>query len=402
MLSEKLHDIKIGILIDRLIPGGAEKIAIKEVQTFRKLGYDATLIVINRAKKEGLGEEPYKDLMSSIPVTYLSDRIPRFLRFSFKFPFFSFLSLFHITYAIMIPFKIKKKEFDIIISHGTYTCFTAMAIARLIDIPYIAYIWDPIDYILQKAYKSGPIRFFRPLLLLLAKYVDKKIVDEAKALLVGGSAHNEYFARISNQKINIVPPSYDPIETIRDKKSDYFLAVTAWKKGKDPEYFLHLLQLIPNLKLVIAGGWLSVTYQEEFRRNVKNHNLSHRIQIVGYVTEQELIKLYSDAIALIQINDDRGFGMPALEAAACGCTFIIPKGQGVCQLFQNGFDGFYTNEKDTDNIVKLLKLLNENEETALYMGRCAWETVRRKYSWEKHVLELLRIIHPIIKGAQNE
>ena len=46
MMSESLHDIKIGVLIDRVIPGGAEKIAIKQVQTFRKLGYEAIYVHI--------------------------------------------------------------------------------------------------------------------------------------------------------------------------------------------------------------------------------------------------------------------------------------------------------------------------------------------------------------------
>lgn len=39
-MSKKPKDTKIGILIDRVIPGGAEKIAIKHVQIFQKLGYD--------------------------------------------------------------------------------------------------------------------------------------------------------------------------------------------------------------------------------------------------------------------------------------------------------------------------------------------------------------------------
>lgn len=401
MINESLHSIKIGILIDRLVPGGAEKIAIKQVQTFRKLGFDATLLVINRAMKEGLGEEPYKDLLSTIPVIYLSDRVPRCLRLSFKFPFFSFFSLFHITYALLIPFKVNAKEFDVIISHGTYSCFTAMSITRFKGIPYVAYIWDPINYILPKAYQSGPMSFFGSLLLPLAKCLDRKIVGEAKVLLVGGSAHNEYFTQISDKKIHIVPPAYDPIEKICDKKGDYILAVTAWKIGKDPEYFLQLLKIIPNFRLVMAGSWLSTIYKEEFKRKVKESNLSQRIQIVDHVSERELVELYAGARALIQISDDRGFGMPALEAAACGCTFIIPRGQGVCQLFQDGIDGFYTKEKDTDHIVELLKLLIKNEKTALEMGHCAWKTVKKKYSWERHVLELLRIINPIVEGFQK-
>ena len=400
-MPKKPKDIRIGILLDRIIPGGAEKIAIKQVQTLNELGYDAKLLVINKVDKKGMEGKPFLDIMGEIPIEYLSDRIPKLLRFDFKFPFFSFFSFFHFSYPFLIPFNVKRKEFDIIVSHGTYTCFTAMALAKRRDIPYAAYIWDPITYILRKGYPKGPIKFLRFILSPIALFLDKQILKNASFLLVGGRSHNEYFKKISNMEIHVIPPPYNTIPKLPSKRGDYILAVTAWKPGKDPEYFFKLMKYFSNFKLKLAGSWISLDYKEEYEKGVKAQGLSKQIEVLGAVSEKELVELYSKARVLVQINDDRGFGMPALEASACGCTFIIPRGQGVCELFEDKVDGFFIKERDWDQLVKTLSLLIESERIAWKMGSCAWKVVSEKYSWRKHVERLLSIFGLVVEESEN-
>lgn len=96
-------------------------------------------------------------------------------------------------------------------------------------------------------------------------------------------------------------------------------------------------------------------------------------------------------------SDDRGFGMPALEAAGNGTTFIIPKGQGVCALFEDGKEGFYTAEKDTMAIIGHLKYLFESPEISVKMGNAALEKVRKNYSWKKHAEILQAEIRKCLK-----
>jgi glycosyltransferase involved in cell wall biosynthesis len=115
------------------------------------------------------------------------------------------------------------------------------------------------------------------------------------------------------------------------------------------------------------------------------------ITVLGEVSERQLNTLYSTALVLLQTNDDRGFGMPALEAAGHGTTFIIPQGQGVCALFKHKKDGFYTKEQDTKMINTYLATLLKNPQQAARMGRHAWEIVQADYSWEKHA-KLLRAL----------
>ena len=166
--------------------------------------------------------------------------------------------------------------------------------------------------------------------------------------------------------------------------------VTAWKRGKNPEYIFDLIKKIPQIKIKMVGKWLDASYKKEFQEKMRKNNFLKNVDIVGEVSEKELSNYYSQAIVLLQTNDDRGFGMPALEAASNGTTFIIPGGQGVCNLFKNKIDGFYTKEQDTKAIIHYLNKLINNKNQSIRMGKHAWETVKN-YTWQKHAEKLIRI-----------
>src|SRR6185503_15157075 len=110
--------MKIGVLIVRINPGGVEKIAIQEVRALIKEGHEASLIVMSRKAN---GPLPFKDLLEGLPIVYLDDRVPRVLRWNVKIPFFYFFNLIHLTYPLILPFLIKKHEYDFFFIHNTYT-----------------------------------------------------------------------------------------------------------------------------------------------------------------------------------------------------------------------------------------------------------------------------------------
>lgn len=381
--------MKIGILIDRLNVGGVEKIAIEEVIALRKLGEDARLVVL---RKKAVVKDAFPDLMKDVPVEYLDDRLPALLRLSLPFPVFNFFSLFHVTYPLFLPFVVKKKEFDYFIVHGTYTCFSAITLRKFRHIRFSGFIWDPISYILDRVYGS---KFLAPLFWLLKKVayiLDKAIIRNMDNVLVGGSAHDAFIHRIDPGKpIKTVYPSVHPA-TKPIKKEAYVLMVTAWKDGKHPEYIFEIVKQLPDIRVKMVGKWLDPAYRQAFDKAVEDSGYGKQIEVVGAVSETELAKYYGHARVLLQTNDDRGFGMPAMEAAGYGTTFVIPRGQGVCELFVDSEDGFYTEEKDTKTIVKLLKQLMGNEERAASIGKKAWAKVKDNYSWKKHAQGLRLIV----------
>lgn len=382
--------MKIGILIDRMNVGGVEKVALEEVAALQALNHDATLIVLRR---KGVVNDAFPELRKNIPIVYLDDRLPRLLRLSASFPIFHFFSLFHLTYPWLIPWVIRSKEFDYLISHGTYTTFTAITIKKIRHIPYSTYIWDPIGYILQRVYKDRLPRLAFILLLAIARRLDITVIKNANTVLVGGSAHNKYIKTlVPSVRICAIPPSVHIPPKSQGKKQDYLLMVTAWKRGKHPEYIVDLIAKLPQINIKLVGRWIEEDYRKEFEELLKKHHVDKKVDIVGGVSEQELTKYYREALVFLQINDDRGFGMPALEAAANGTAFIIPRGQGVCALFKDGVDGFYTKERDTKIITSHLSNLLEDRTMAIEMGRHASELVRQNYSWRRHGEQLEEMI----------
>src|SRR3989344_6911146 len=98
--------IKVGVVIDQLLPGGVQKTAIEEVKNLRKLGCSASLLILMRKGFEKKSQYLVKD----IPFEFLSDRYPKLLQKSFKLPFFTFLSTLHLVSPIFIPLKVKSRE----------------------------------------------------------------------------------------------------------------------------------------------------------------------------------------------------------------------------------------------------------------------------------------------------
>lgn len=381
---------KIGVVIDRLNVGGVEKIAIEQVTALRKQGVDAQLVVL---REKAVVTNAFPDLLKGIPLVYLDQRLPRFLRFSFSFPLFHFFSSFHVTYPVFLPFVVKRNEFDYLIVHGTYTSLTAVALKKFRHIKFSAFIWDPASYILERVYEQKTSGIIMKPLKAIATAIDKFLINNMDTVLVGGDAHNKFIKRMNpKKKIKVIYPSVHPIKKLV-KKSDYVLMATAWKRGKHPEYILDLVKAMPEVQIKMVGKWLEQDYYKEFSTAVKEHGFSkQQIDIVGEVSEAQLSSYYAKAAVVLQSNDDRGFGMPALEAAGRGTTFVIPRGQGVCKLFSDGEDGYYTKEKDTKSIVPLLRKLVKDPKKAQNMGTKAWEKVVANYSWDNHATALRDLV----------
>jgi glycosyltransferase involved in cell wall biosynthesis len=70
-------------------------------------------------------------------------------------------------------------------------------------------------------------------------------------------------------------------------------------------------------KLVIAGGqgWL----MDDFAASIKQKGLEDRVCLTGYLQDEDLCTLYSSCAAFVYPSLYEGFGLPPLEAMACGC-----------------------------------------------------------------------------------
>jgi glycosyltransferase involved in cell wall biosynthesis len=98
----------------------------------------------------------------------------------------------------------------------------------------------------------------------------------------------------------------------------------------------------PDLHLVLAGGkgWL---FDEIFRR-VQALGLEKRVRFTGYVADEELPLWYNAATLFVFPSVYEGFGMPVVEAMACGAPVVasrsssIPEAAGTAGLMFDPHD----------------------------------------------------------------
>ena len=62
------------------------------------------------------------------------------------------------------------------------------------------------------------------------------------------------------------------------------------------------------------------------RRLAAQLGLGDRVQFTGWVEEADKPALYSLALAALFVSEYEGFGLPVLEAQACGCPVITSAG----------------------------------------------------------------------------
>jgi glycosyltransferase involved in cell wall biosynthesis len=119
---------------------------------------------------------------------------------------------------------------------------------------------------------------------------------------------------ISPTKVTVTPNGVDPAFSPGRSDGGYLLFVGAIQPRKDPLAALEAATAV-GLPLVVAGP----EKDPELARALRNGGA----QLRGYVTKDELAELYRGASALLMPSRFEGFGLPVIEAMACGTPVVI-------------------------------------------------------------------------------
>ncbi|MBA4320656.1 MAG: hypothetical protein C0412_19865 [Flavobacterium sp.] len=384
--------MKIGILIDELISGGFQKVAIMETKYLNELGHEATLVVLHKAKEEG-----YQDLIqkNNIKVITLSDRLPFFLKINFRFPFFAFFSFFHIFYPVFIWKYLKKEKFDFLIVHGTYTAFSAMAIKRQLKIPFVSFIHDSVIYIIENKYKNRCSGIVYNFLIFIAQKIDKKIIEKSDSVV----AFPDMIAEM--KKVCPDYPNYHSIyngcevtleNEIKFDKVDFAIAVTKWDQGKNINFLLDVWRsLEKKIPLKIIGSFHPIDLEKEVNESIDEKGLKGIVNLVGKVSEKELEGYYRNAKFLVHPCRE-AFGMTILEASANGCPAIFTSNSGVAELYPESIKKLLPNEKNSDEYKDIIEDFSQMDKIVYNDFVRDYYSVAKNNSWVNHCEKIIKSI----------
>ena len=108
-----------------------------------------------------------------------------------------------------------------------------------------------------------------------------------------------------------------------------------------------------------GGGFHSV--YEEIQHKIQTiDGLSDKVRFTGYISDEELAVLYSDALALALPSLSEGFGLPALEAMSCGTPVLAARDGAVMEVA--GSAGLDFDPLDVGDIRRAISALATNPE----------------------------------------
>jgi glycosyltransferase involved in cell wall biosynthesis len=142
-----------------------------------------------------------------------------------------------------------------------------------------------------------------------------------------------------------------------------------------------------DLHLVLAGrtGWLS----EPILKRVAESSVSSRVRLLGYVPDPQLPALYNAASALVLPSLYEGFGLPVLEAMACGVPVVMSDRGALPELA--GADSIAVNPFDENTIAESIRSALERRSVPAMIEKRVEHA--RQFTWEKAALTTQDILH---------
>jgi glycosyltransferase involved in cell wall biosynthesis len=146
--------------------------------------------------------------------------------------------------------------------------------------------------------------------------------------------------------------------------------------------------------LAIAGGkgWM----YEETQRAVAELKLEQKVRFLGRVSESELITLYSLADIFAFPSFFEGFGIPPLEAMACGTPVITSNTSSLPEVA--GDAALLVDPHNISAIAQAITEIMENEALREDLRQKGYQQVQR-YTWSQAASKMLAVYQQLYEGA---
>ncbi len=177
---------------------------------------------------------------------------------------------------------------------------------------------------------------------------------------------------------------YDPAV----KKENIILAVGSLDPRKN------LVRLVTAFKQLNLRDYtlFIVGQQNKIFRNYELKSLIKslpNVKLTGYLTDNELVKLYQKAKLFVYPSIYEGFGLPPLEAMACGTPVVVSNVASLPEVC--GDAAYYINPYDIESIANGIYTVIQDELLQKELIRMGIKRVK-VFDWDRSVERLMKVI----------
>ncbi len=168
-------------------------------------------------------------------------------------------------------------------------------------------------------------------------------------------------------------------------------------KNKGLQSLLEAVRCVQSehLRLLVVGRDDPMPYRAALRRN----GLEPYVAFLPPRSDVEFY--YSAADAYVSPTSEDAFGLPVLEAMACGLPVIVSGQAGASEVLTDGVDGLVLNDpRDVASLASLISELHRNPELRRNLGHNAAATARQ-YTWDRNAEQLGQLFRQVLRRKQS-
>lgn len=268
---------------------------------------------------------------------------------------------------VYLPYFLNKQNNPLLINFtGLGPVFYENKILTIHDLSF----WEHPEWFSKKYYWF--YRIFTPISVRNSKKIIT-VSEYSKNRITKYLHQNETDIEVVYNAVN-----YDTI-VVHDKQK-YILSVGSLDPRKNIERLINSFKKWnhPDYELLIIGG-----RQNSFA----NLNLSsdNKIKFLGYLSDDELHQYYLNAEIFIFPSLHEGFGIPPLEAMACGTPVIASNTTSIPEAC--GDAAYYIDPNSEESMVAALDVLANNENLRSELIRKGFRNIKR-FSWAESAIKI--------------
>lgn len=241
--------------------------------------------------------------------------------------------------------------------------------------------------------------FSKPFIIFYSFLIPKIIIRSRRIITVSENSSRDIqqLIGIKQEKITVIPCSIS--DKFRRNHStgqsvpynNYVLAVSSLDPRKN---FVNLIKAFNTLtdkdiRLVIVGSANRVFGDTNLKQLIESNPA---IVFTGYVSDDELVTLYRNARLFLYPSLYEGFGIPPLEAMACGCPTIVSNTSSLPEVC--GDASYYVSPTDISGIAQGIQTVLADQQLRDTLIRKGLSRVAL-FDWNQSARTLAKVIHTI-------
>ena len=234
------------------------------------------------------------------------------------------------------------------------------------------------------------------------KYLMPILIKKSdKIICISESTKNDLinFYNIKEDKVCVIYNGYD--KKLFNKKNinkkilnkyhidyDYMVMVGASYPHKNIEIAIKAFKEIQDCKLIIVGK--DSPYILKLKGLAKELNVENKINFIGYIPDEDLPTLYGCSKGFLYTTLYEGFGLPILEAMACGALVLCGNNSSLPEVY--GDSAMILDLDSVEDVKEKIELAIRDNKLREELLKKSQKNINR-FSWNKTAKEIYGVIN---------